>query len=143
MIVSPGSADSCRPVAQRCIGGGSFGPRRINQTMSGRERADRISRRSIAGEMVSLAAAAAEVDAAPAAASTWLGHPRFAAERGESGRVGPDCRKSPVPHVLERKFRQRVRCMTRQHETIGADDDETASPAVHAGLGMLAEVIGS
>src|SRR5258705_419386 len=76
-------------------------PRLLDERMVRRQPARRIGDRGIAGERIGLAAAAAEIDAAPIAALAGLRHPVLAAKRDESRRAVPDGGERGRAHVVE------------------------------------------
>src|SRR5262249_29834522 len=86
--------------------------------------ARRIGRRSVAGDGEGLAAATAEVDLAPLAATARLDHPIRAAELLECLAVQPDLRQRLFAHVVENEARDRLRGMTGQHLAGGRDVDD-------------------
>src|SRR5438105_7364686 len=73
-----------------------FLARDLDQPVVRRERAGGIGDPCVAGQVVGLATAAAEVDRAPVAATAWIGHPALAPERVHPLRV--------VPQIAERTF---------------------------------------
>src|SRR5438067_11116567 len=73
-----------------------FLARDLDQPVVRRERAGGIGDPGVARQVVGLAAAAAEIDRPPVAATAWIGHPALAPERVHSLR--------PVPRIAERTF---------------------------------------
>src|SRR5262245_15008222 len=106
-----------------------------------RELTYRIGGSGITSEQKCLAAAAAEVDLATIAASTWLGHPRRSSEALEDRCTGPDLRKRGVAHVGKFQSSNLAGALAGEHRAVGSDRQEYPPPAVEAGLGELLKVI--
>src|SRR3954465_10973675 len=101
----------------------------------------RISAGGVAGELERLAAAPAEVDLTPEAALAGLRHPVRPAETLEERRFRPDPRQGVLAHVRAREG-ERVRGGAGQGIAVGRDGELSLSPPAHAGLGVLAVVVG-
>src|SRR5208282_181955 len=93
-----------------------------------REMADRVGRAGVAGERESLAAAAAEVDVAPRAASARLLHPGGAAEGIKGRRIFPDIVERMLPYRPEFETGYGLRCVARQHLARGRHVERAPPP---------------
>src|SRR5262249_60948027 len=94
----------------------------------GRELADRVGSRGVAGEREGLAAAAAEILLAAWAARARLLHPGGAAEGIEGRRVRPDVGERVLAYVPEFEPGNRFRSVAGQHLAGGGDVWRTPAP---------------
>src|SRR5919197_3477392 len=101
----------------------------------------RIGAGGVAGELERLAAAPAEVDLAAGAASARIRHPVRPAETLEERRFRPDPRQGVLAHARAREGK-RVRGGAGQDIAVGHDGELSLPPPAHAGLGVLAVVVG-
>src|SRR6201996_5992636 len=118
------------------------GPNRVgHDPMVGREMADGGGAGGSTGELERLAPAAAEVEVAAGAAPAWLRHPVRSAEALEERGLLPDPRQRVLAHAGPGK-RKSVCGRAGQHVAIGQHGELPPTPAVHAGFGIFAVVVG-
>src|SRR5687768_15073599 len=107
-----------------------------------RERAGRVGAGGVPRQVERLTATSTEIGMPLVAALARLGHPRLTAKTLK--------RFGMVPRVVKRAFRgarefesgKRVRGVTRQEEAIGRDNDEPATPSIHARPGTIGIIVG-
>ena len=105
--------------------------------------AHRIGLRGIAGDLESLAAAAAEILVALVAVAARRLHPGFAPVGVEGLAAHPDIGQRLVLHARQLQARQVARVVAGQGHAIRRNRQKHRTPAIHAGLRTLLEVIGN
>src|SRR5262249_12591608 len=93
--------------------------------------ANRIAIFGLAGDEISLAAAAAEVASFLGAAAAGLAHPLVAAIAAEPGRLAPDPLEAPVAHAGEFETREHAGLVAGERHAVGGHAQEHRAPAVH------------